>query len=296
MTTRTRRCCFVQLLGVIILAFLASEPARTQGARDKSIFVAAVDEAGRPVKDLTVNEFLIREDGADREVVGLKPATDPLQISVLGDTTESAEDFIRDIRVALTAFVRQVHATSPDAQISLMEFGQAAMTITPFTTSTADLEKGITRLVAKPRAASVLLEGLIDASNNLSKRPSPRRAIVVLNMEPSNEQSRQEPNKINESLGKSVAQLWAVSLQNGALRNATRDVVLNVLTKNTGGRREFIMNQSALEAVLKSYADVLTSQYELTYKRPDSARSPKQVQVGVMRQGLKLHASGFAPR
>ena len=205
-------------------------------------------------------------------------------------------ELIRDIRTSLIAFVRQIAAASPESQLSIMEFGQAAVTITNFTSKTADLEKGINRLFPKPDASSVLLEALVEASKQLGKRQSPRRAIVVLNIEPSEEQSTEQPQKIVEELKKSGAQLWAVSLQKGSLRNPARDLVLDVLTKNTGGRREFIVGQSAIENVLKSYADMMTSQYEVSYKRPAGTTNVQTVQVGVARPGLKLFATVWAPQ
>lgn len=299
MTEWTVRACVVRLVAsgmVFGLAAVAGAPAHAQSAVDKSIFVSAVDASGTPVSGLTAAEFRAREDGTDREVVGLEPATDTLNIVILADTTRNADTFIRDIRNSLTGFVQQVHAVSPDAQISLMEFGQAAVTITPFTNDTAALQKGIDKLVARPDADSVLLEALVAANDTLAKRPSPRRAVVIVNMEPSTERSREDPRRVQEALRNSVAQVWAVSLQKGALRNPTRDVVLGTLTKNTGGRREFLVASAAAESVLKGYADTLTAQYELTYKRPESAKRPLAVQVGVLRQGLRLHASGFAPK
>jgi VWFA-related protein len=280
--------------GLLLLGLPPLAPAAATQSTDKSVFLSALDGSGKPVKDLTASEVRIREDGVELEVVGLKPATDPLTIALLADTTSAAEEYIRDIRDALSAFVRQVRAASPDAPITLMEFGQASIAVVPFTTSTEDLDKGINRLVGKPNSSSVLLEAIIDASGQVAKRPSLRRAIVVLNMEPSNELSREEPKKVNEALRKSGAQLWAVSLQKGTMKNPTRDIVLNALTKNTGGNREFIVGQSALVPLLKNYADALTSQYELTYKR--SKKSAQVVQVGTTRQGIKLHASGFAPQ
>ena len=285
--------------GLIALAVLgwiaaASPAARAQSAGERSIIFSAVDEAGKPVKDIKTDEILIREDGVDREIVSVKPSTETLNVMLLADTTAAVDDMLLDVRTALIAFVHQVHAVSPDAQISLMEFGQAAVTVVPFTTSDADLEKGINRLSGKPRSASVLLEAINAASNNLGKRPSPRRAIVSLNIEPGDEQSREEPKRIVESLRKSLAQLWCVSIQKGALKNPQRDVVLNAFTKNTGGDRQFIVGQSAIATHLKNFADALTSQYEATYKRP--ATKAQAVQIGVTRPGVRLHASGFAPQ
>jgi VWFA-related protein len=286
------RGCALMLPAVFVLA-LAGVGARTPATEDKTIFVGAVDESGKPVQGLTTDDFRLREDGVDREIISVKPATQTLNIELLADTTAAANEVLQDLRKSLAAFVHQVHAVSPEAQIALMEFGQASVRVVPFTTTDADLEKGINTLIGKPGAASVLIEAIIAASNNLAKRPSPRRAIVAVNIEPSDERSREEPKKIQEALRKSVAQFWAVSLQKGALKNPSRDAVLNALTKNTGGRREFIVGQSAIEPILKQYADTLTSQYEVTYKRPGSAQV---VQVGVTRTGVKLHASAFAPQ
>ena len=296
MTARVIRRWALLVSPVLAVAAMPNAAARSTPAADKSIFVSALDASGKPVKDLTVEDFRLREDGTDREIVAVKPATDPLQIVVLADSTTEADKLIRDVRVSLTAFVKQVHSTSPDAAISLMEFGQAAVTMVPYVTDDVALQGGITKLVGRPGAASVLLEAIIEAGNSLAKRPSARRAIVSLNVEPTNEQSREEPKKINESLRKSLAQLWAVSVQspNTSLKNPTRDVVLNAVTRNSGGSREFINAPSALESVLVRYADALTSQYEVTYKRPGS--SAQVVQVGTVRQGNTLHASGFAPK
>jgi len=280
----------VASVGMAVLVIVAAPGA----ASDKTIFVSALDDNGSPVKGLTLEDFRLREDGVDREISDVKPATDPLQVVLLADTTSGAQEILQDLRKSLTAFVNQVLTVSPDAPIKIMEFGQAAVTVAPYSTSTADLEKAINRLVGKPSAQSVLLEALIAASNDLSKRPSRRRAIVSVNIEPNDEQSREEPKKIQESLQKSGAQLWALSFQKGQLKNPTRDLVLNALTRSTGGQREFIVGISAMETILKRYADALTFQYAVTYKRPGD--KAQVVQVGTVRQGVKLYASGFAPQ
>jgi VWFA-related protein len=297
MTARTHHSrTALALLALVVVPWLAvsSLTAGEQSAGERTLIFSAVDEAGKPVKDIKTEEILIREDGVDREIVSVKPSTETLNIMLLADTTAALDEMLLDVRKALIAFVSQVHAVSPNAQISLMEFGQAAVTSVPFTTSGADLEKGINRLSGKPRSASVLLEAINAASNTLAKRPSPRRAIVSLNIEPGDEQSREDPKRIVESLRKSLAQLWSVSIQKGGLKNAQRDLVLNVFTKNTGGAREYIVSQSAIATYLTNFADALTSQYEATYKRP--ATKAQSVQIGVTRPGVRLHASGFAPQ
>jgi len=278
--------------------------AHVPAAVDKSLFVAVLDAAGKPVKGVTIADLLIREDGQDREIIAVKPASQPISVVVLVDTAQgrrvtdaygTPEEYTRDIRVAVAAFAKQLLSQSPDAAIMIMEFGGAAIPVVRFTTNPADLEKAVNRLVAKPGVGSVLMEAITAANVELTARPTPRRAIVTLNLEPSDEQSR-EDKRIVESFKKSGAQLWSVSVQRGNLRTSKRDVVINELARITGGRRDFIVGISALAAILKGYADALAGQYEVVYKRPESNRPTQILQTGTLLQNVRLHASGFAPR
>lgn len=312
MTMHTfRRRALVPLAGLLGLALVSAPALTATEQNEKTIYLSVVDKDGKSVRDLATQDVLIREDNQDRDVVSVSMAKEPLAIVLLADTTKSAgsvgmmsrqnttagsAEMIQDIRKSLTAFVKSISTANPESQIELMEFGQAAITVTKMTSNVTDLEKGINRLFPKPDAASVLLEAIVEASKSLSKARTPRRAIVVLNVEPGDEQSRQEARKMNEELQKSRAGLWAVSLQVGSIKNEMRGLVLEVLTKNTGGRREFIQAQSAMEVMLTTFADNLTSQYAVTYRRPGNVTRAQVVQVGVMRQGLGLHASIFAPQ
>jgi hypothetical protein len=290
---------------LLVLLLIPSAVVRTQGGLNKSVFLSVLDEKGKPVKDIVADDILIREDSADRQVVAVKPASQPLSVAVLVDTAQgnrvtdaygSPEEYIRDIRSSVSAFAKQLLGQSPNAVVSLTEFGQAAIPIVPFTSNLVEFDKGVNKLVAKPGVGSVLLEALAQANADLVRQPSTRRAIVSLNLEPSNEQSREDPKKIIDAFGKSGAQLWALSVQRGPLKNTTRDIVLSNFTKASGGQRDYIVGISAAESILKGYADALTYQYEVVYKRPESNKPAKAVQVGTPRQGIKLHASGFAPQ
>lgn len=293
----------------LIAAGLTGVSARSQGT-DRTLFVAVTDASGKPLTDVKVSEFAVREDNVNREVISVKPASKPLYVYLLADTSRQAgntgfmgretstggTELIRDIRNSLTDAVKTLNALQPEAQIALMEFGQAAITVTKFTNKLADLEKGINRLYPKPEAGSVILEAMIEASRLLTKVPSGRRAIITINIEPGEEESRQEPKKLYETLRESGANLWSISLQKGQLRNPQRDVVLNELTKWTGGRREFQIGPVAIKNSLALYMETLASEYELTYKRPDSSGNVQMVQVGTTRPGSKTYASMFAPK
>jgi hypothetical protein len=291
---------------VFVLLLVPALRAGPQGGVDKSLFVSVLDENGRPVREFTADDVALREDGQDRTVVAVKPASQPISVAVLVDTAQGArvtdkygtpEEYVRDLRVAVSSFAKQLLLLSPNAQVSLMEFGQAAIPITKYTSDPTEFEKGVNKIVSRPGVGSVLGEALAAANKEFMDRPSTRRAIVSVNLEPSDEQSLDNANPIQDSFRKSGAQLWALSVHRGELKNSKRDVVLNNFAKLSGGQRDYIVDIAAMENIMKAYANALAMQYEIVYKRPENAKNVKVVQVGTAQERkLKVHASGFAPQ
>jgi hypothetical protein len=261
---------------------------------ERTLIVSVVEESGAPVMDLTPADVRVREDGIGGEVVSVRRAQGPLFAQLLVDTTPGIEPYVSDLRKGLVAFVQHVKQADPAAEVGLMEFGQAAVPVVPITADAEALEKGIRTLFPKPRSASVLLEGIITASTSLMPKSTQRRAIVSFNVEPSDEQSRQAPANMMKALALSGAQVWSLSLQTGNRNNANRDIVLNEVTKRSGGRRDIVVTSSAIEQYLRRYANALLTQYELTY-RVANPKQPQLVQTGTTRPGTKVHASTFPP-
>jgi hypothetical protein len=289
---------------------LAVMPALAARQSTKTVYMTFLDAKGVPITDLKPNEIHVAENGKEVTVVSAARATAPMSILLLGDTTKAAGgggmvkrggsdmaagELIRDIRAAFSAFSKEILAASPESEIALMEFGQASITIQDFTNKLEDIEKSITRLFPKPDADSVLLEAITEGSKDIAKRKNGRRALVSINVEPSKELSKEPPNSIMAQLGKAQAPLFSISLQKGDAGNPQRGVVLPKLAKDTGGRHEQIVGQSALVDLLHDTAGFLLSQYEVTYTRP-AGPMPGALQAGVERSGVTIYVTHFPPK
>src|SRR5688500_9424285 len=57
------------------------------GARERTVFVSAVNRDGVPVDALTPADVIVREDGAAREVLRVSRAVEPLDIALLVDNS-----------------------------------------------------------------------------------------------------------------------------------------------------------------------------------------------------------------
>jgi hypothetical protein len=209
----------------------------------------------------------------------------------------------QDLRRALATFAQTLFAGDPQAELAIYDLGGAAVMTVPFTSSTAQVEAALGRLVPSERASSVLLEGLVDAAKQLAGHPAPRRAIVSVTFA-SPEASTIHPRNVAEAVQKTGAAYWPVAIRGidnpsafqagaNASDNATaptREVLFASLPDLTGGMRITAVSTTALETLLKRLADVLTAQYEVTYERPDGA-AVKEIKAGATRGAKVLRAS-----
>src|SRR5215210_5278988 len=91
----------------VALATLAGSSSRAHaqaGARERTLFVSAVDAKGDPVEALAPDDVIVREDGVRREVLRISRATEPIDIALLVDNSAAAEDAITHMRDALRRF------------------------------------------------------------------------------------------------------------------------------------------------------------------------------------------------
>ena len=287
---------FLRLVCSSILVLSAVIPLGMQNPRERSILVTVLDQAGAPVKDVKPADLAVNEDGATREVIDVKPAADPLTVALLIDTTTptmGTDAPTQELRAGLLTFVKAIQGASPESQIGMWEFAGAAVQTVKFTPKTDDLTKKIQRMFPTRQSGGVLLEALVDASKEMGKRAGHRRVIVSISFN-SPEVSAIEPKLVAEAIGKAGVSLWAVSIQSNASASVssqgstpTREVILDNMTARTGGRRLTGVSPTALEAQLKSIADALLSQYEVTYVRPDGAPNSERIEP-ISRRGAKV--------
>jgi VWFA-related protein len=178
-------------------------------ARTREVYVSAVDRQGAPVTGLTAADFIVKEDGAAREVLDAKPATDPLQIAVVIDDSAAATDATSFMRDGLAAFLERMRG---HAEIALVTIGERPTVLTPYTSDFEVLNDKAKRFFARPNAGAYLLEGLVDVSRGLAKREAKRPVILAVTFENASEFSNQHYENVLRDLQKSGAALHVIAI------------------------------------------------------------------------------------
>lgn len=260
-------------------------------AQERAIYVSVLDKAGAPLTSLAAADFIVREDGIQREVLTAVPTTDPRRIAVVVDTSQAMEPHISDLRNALRGFFKSMQGKH---EIALFGFGERPTLLADYTRDHARLEAAVGRVFAQSGSGAYLLDAIIEVSQGLRKREGARSAIVVITAE-GPELSERYHRAVLDELQAADATLHSLvltrrraSLLNDAARE--REFALAKGAQLTGGRHEEVLTSMALPGRLQALAVELKNQYRVVYARPDTLIRPEKAEVSVNRSDVVVRA------
>jgi Ca-activated chloride channel homolog len=285
------------LLLTLVVSAIVSPSIVWAQAEERSVYARVLDRAGAPVTSLAATDFIVREDGVEREVLRVAPGTDPLRIAVLVDTSQAIQPHVNNVRAAVRAFIAQMHSKH---EIALYEFGERPHLLVDYTTDPERLEGGVGRLFARPGSGAHVLDAIIEVSRDLTKREGPRAAIVVITGEGPEFSNRYHMTVLDE-LRESNAALHSFVLERrrrSHLNTAARERELTLAkgATMTGGRQEYLLTSMALETQLRELATELKNEYRVVYSRPSALIAPEKINVAATRPGLLVRAPQVLPK
>jgi VWFA-related protein len=267
---------FFLALGFIIAA---AGTLRAQ-ADERVIYTSVVDKDGAPVLDLTIKDFIVREDGQSREILRVARDDEPLQIALLVDNSVSMRSRLPQLRKAVIAFI---DATREDVQVALITLAERPTILVGYTTDRQALRKAADNIFAY-EAANYLLDGIAEVSQGLAKRTMWRSAIAVITGT-GPELSYRQYTEVLRFFRAGGASLHVVQIGTG-IGGQGREIVVNKGTSETGGRFEQVLVPTSLELKSRQLATELSNQYRVTYARPSRLVPPSKTEVSVRRQDL----------
>jgi VWFA-related protein len=283
----------IALLFALALAWLALPVGVAAQPNERALYVSVVDAQGQPVTDVQPADLVVREDGMSREILRIVPATEPMQLSLLVDTSGTLANDTNNVREALLAFVK---ALVPGNEISIVEYGDRPSIVTDSTTTLAALEQGIGRIFPRQGGGAYVLDALVETSRGIQKRESPRPVIVVVDTE-GVEFGSAVWDRVLDALTASNAALYVLSLTDGRSGDQSsqeirsRSIVFDRGPRETGGSKEILLSSLGLKSALAQLANQLTHQVKVIYSRPQALIPPEKVTIEATRSGLKARGT-----
>jgi hypothetical protein len=272
----------------VIGALAASVLIHAQ-AQQRVIYASAVDDKGAPVPGLGPSDFVVREDRVTREILSVTPASDPMQIALLVDNSQAADPYVRDLREALTAFITEI-GTDPSGakhQVAVITLGERPTINTDYTTDLEQAKKGAQRIFATPGSGAYLLDAIIETSQGIQKREAPRPVFVAV-ITSGVDLSDRPYQAVLEPLHDAGAAFYVLVVGRPITGDQDRQMVLDLGTRDSGGRYDTVLTGTGLTPRMKQLADELTHQYKITYARPETLIPPDRVTVSAAKAGLTV--------
>lgn len=255
------------------------------------MYVSAVDQKGEPIEGLGPNDFVIREEGVQREVLRVSRATEPIDIAILVDDSAASESLIPRVREALRSFIGKMAMGN---QIAIVGLADRPTILTNYTSNTKLLQDGIGLLWPRTRAGTTLMDALYEVSRGLERRETPRAVIIPIITDGGDFPNRQYEQVMPE-VKQAGAAIHALAVGNFSstdheeLRNRAR--VLSEGTRSTGGQRISLLSEISVQQALDRLGRELSSQYKVVYSRPESLIPPDKIEVSARRPGITMRGA-----
>jgi VWFA-related protein len=268
---------------------------------------SVTDRNGRAIPGMRNSDFAVYEDGTERKVVDVTPATEPFNLVLLLDVSGSVEERIDFIRKAARDFLR---TASPQDRISIISFHDDIKIISDFSTDRGLLSKKLDEIDAG--GATALWDALgYTLVYTLKPLRGERTAVVILSDGDDNKSFVPFP-AILESVIESGALIYPLYVPSGLIPESsvprpsitvdpmrTRYLTITTRAAEEGQKLATVSGGvfypiKRLEDLQKAYDEVVAQMrtaYTITYATGADGKSHRRIRVRANRDGASVRLS-----
>lgn len=298
--------------------FLAASTrsADVPGETVKDAVVRVTDGRNRSISNLDPADFVVAESGSQREVLGVRPHTAPVNLVLLLDVSGSVDNYVNFIRKAARAFIETAR---PEDRISVILFNDDVKVLSGFSTDRRQLSESLDTFDAGGATAyyDALAYTLADTLRPLRGE---RTAIVVLTDGDDNRSFLPFESLIGaiEESGALIYPLYVPSALIAASETndpdkgidplRTRYMTLSARAEGEGERLAKVSGGvyypiTQLSQIQKAYDDIVAqvrTAYSVTFRsgfRPDPDNRPSpRLKIRVNKPSAFVHVASVRPR
>jgi VWFA-related protein len=290
-------------------------PTLTVNVDVVNVFVTVRDKKGRLIKDLSQEDFTIREDGRPQNIQYFAQESDlPLTVGLIVDTTPSEARMLEEEREASRIFLSKMLRPDKDSAF-LVQYANEVELFQGLTSSREDLERGLDLL--RPHSLmpsqTVLADAICVVSNKIMKAQEGRKALILLGDGGHCGNRREEAITAAQRADTLIYGILIYDKNFGGMAGSggewpsmsgpgfgrpglsgydrTGDKEnLKTISTQTGGAYFEVTNKTTLGLIYETIEEELRSQYNLGYVPDAKARNGyRKIEVGVRKKGLVVH-------
>jgi Ca-activated chloride channel family protein len=263
----------------VSLAFAQEQQPTYQASSSELVVLPVVvtDRAGAYVSGLTIDQFVVYDNGRRQPVSFFSTEDTPVSVAVVIDASGSMRLKIGQVMAATMAFAR---ASNPDDELFVIEFNDrvrdAADRAIP-ARDPAALEAALWTL--KPTGQTALYDALLVGLNRLERASWPRKILIAVS-DGGDNASRARLDEVVAQARRSNVTIYTIGLFDRGAPDTNPDV-LEQIAEATGGQRHLPASPGPLMTACQRIAREIRSGYTLGYIPPDRDGAFHLVRVAV---------------
>jgi Ca-activated chloride channel homolog len=230
-----------------------------------SALVSVLDSSGRPVTNLTADQFELYDEGVKQKIELVEPETQqPLDLTLMIDSSLSETKELEFEEDAASRFIQKL--VRPGDRLALFEFADTVTQIAPFTSNVPELQAALKHI--SPGDGTALYDAVYLGAQTLERNPPGRRRVIVLVTDAGETTSRADFETARRAALRADTLLYSIvvrAVKSESGRNTAGEHALETIADSTGGATYFPNDVSDLGAMFDRIETELRTQYRLAY-------------------------------
>jgi Ca-activated chloride channel family protein len=260
------------------------------------LHATVVDETGRLVTSLDRSAFSIYINGVPESITSFHREDVPVAMGIIVDNSGSMRDKREQVSQAVLNLIR---ASNPQDEIFVVNFGQTPYLDQDFTSDVNLLQTALHQV--STRGSTALYDAVVASAVHLQNNPRLNKKVLLVITDGEDNMSQETLQEAIRRLQPNKgATLYAIGLTDGGLTRTGREA-LQSLAATTGGVAFFPQSLSEVDAITRTVAHDIRSQYTLAFKPGNTAGQKGYQAIRVEATGQGRHRltvrtrSGYYP-
>jgi VWFA-related protein len=244
------------------------------------LHATVVDETGHLVTGLDRSAFSIYVNGTPEPITSFHREDVPVAMGVVIDNSGSMRDKREKVNQAVLNLIR---TSNPQDEIFVVNFSQTPYLDQDFTSDVNLLQTALHQ--GSTRGSTALYDAVVASAVHLQNNPRLTKKVLLVITDGQDNMSRETLQEAMRKLQPNKgATLYAIGLTDEGLTRTGRDALQNLAT-STGGVAFFPQSLNEVDAITRTVARDIRSQYTLAFKPGNGA-----AQKGY--QAIRVEAKG----
>jgi len=241
------------------------------------LHATVVDDKQHIVTSLDRGDFNVYEDGRPQTITSFRHEDIPVAMGIVVDNSGSMREKRQKVNAAALNLVR---ASNPSDEVFIVNFNDEYYLDQDFTSNINKLKEGLEKIEA--RGGTALYDAVVASADHLKKDAKlEKKVIFVVTDGEDNESAETLEQAVRRLQGENGPTVYAIGILEKEEHPKHAKRALQIMSERTGGIAFFPQTLDEVDAISRSVAHDIRTQYTIGYKptTPKNQGGYRQVKV-----------------